>query len=111
MNFQKKFAVSCSAQKCLKGTKSNFLDNYKNILSKIKIEHTKNKEDVKISEAFEIYMLKNFFKINLSKDCEKVLGFWDTEFKSAFDNYIQFFKDNLENQKNLTPKSQKFLKI
>ena len=46
----------------LKGTKSNFLDNYKNILSKIKIEHIKNKEDVKISEAFEIYMLKNFLK-------------------------------------------------
>ena len=56
---------------------------------------------MKISEAFEIYMLKNFFKINLNKDCEKILSFWHDDFKLAFDNYIQFFKDNLQNQKRI----------
>ena len=71
MNFQKKFDVNYLVQKMLKGTKLNFLENYENTLSKIKDEHIKNKEDVKISEAFEIYMLKNFFKINLNKIVKK----------------------------------------
>ena len=35
-----------------------------NSISKIKVEHIKSKDDVKISEAFEIYMLKNFFNLN-----------------------------------------------
>ena len=108
--FSEKVRCELLGSKMLKGTKSNFLDNYKNILSKIKIEHIKNKEDVKISEAFEIYMLKNFFKISLSKDCEKVLGFWNNEFKSAFDNYLQFFKNNLENQKEFNSKISEILK-
>ena len=108
--FSEKVRCELLGSKMLKGTKSNFLENYKNILSKIKIEHTKNKEDVKISEAFEIYMLKNFLKISLSKDCEKILGFWENEFKSAFDNYIQFFKDNLENQKEFNSKISEILK-
>ena len=108
--FSEKLRCELLGSEMLKGTKSNFLDNYKNILSKIKIEHIKNKEDVKISEAFEIYMLKNFFKISLSKDCEKVLGFWNNEFKSAFDNYLQFFKNNLENQKEFNSKISEILK-
>ena len=88
--FSEKVRCELLGSEMLKGTKINFLENYKNTISKIKIEQIRNKEDVKISEAFEIYMLKNFFKINLNADCEKILSFWHDEFKLAFDDYIQF---------------------
>ncbi len=108
--FSEKVRCELLGSEMLKGTKINFLENYKNTISKIKIEQIRNKEDVKISEAFEIYMLKNFFKINLNKDCEKILSFWHDEFKLAFDGYIQFFKDNLQNQKEYNSKVSEILK-
>ena len=55
-------------------------------------------------------MLKNFFKINLNKDCEKILSFWHDDFKLAFDNYIKFFQNNLENQKIFNSKISEILK-
>ena len=38
------------------------------------------------------------------------MSFWHEEFKLAFDDYIQFFKENLQNQKYIIQKFQKFLK-
>ena len=83
--FSEKVRCELLGSDMLKGIKLNFLESYKNTLSKIKINHIKNKEDVKISEAFELYMLKNLFKINLNKECEKILSFWHDDFKLAFD--------------------------
>ena len=108
--FSEKIRCELLGSKILKGTKSNFLDNYKNNLSKVKVDHIKNKDDVKISEAFEIYMLKNFFNINLNKDCEKILSFWSQELDEAFDKHIKFFKKNLENQKEFNSKMSEILK-
>ncbi len=108
--FSEKIRCELLGSKILKGTKSNFLDNYKNNLSKVKVDHIKNKDDVKISEAFEIYMLKNFFNINLNKDCEKILSFWSQELHEAFDKHIKFFKKNLENQKEFNSKMSEILK-
>ena len=108
--FSEKIRCELLGSKILKGTKLNFLDNYKNSLSKAKIDHIKNKDDVKISEAFEIYMLKNFFNINLNKDCEKILSFWSQELDEAFDKHIKFFKKNLENQKEFNSKMSEILK-
>ncbi len=108
--FSEKIRCELLGSKILKGTKSNFLDNYKNNLSKVKVDHIKNKDDVKISEAFEIYMLKNFFNINLNKDCEKILSFWSQELDDAFDKHIKFFKKNLENQKEFNSKMSEILK-
>ena len=50
----------------LKGVKSNFLENYNNKLFFKRKDQLKTKEDVSISEAFELYMLKNFFNIKLN---------------------------------------------
>ena len=108
--FSEKVRCELLGSEMLKGTKLNFLENYEKTLSKIKIEHIKNKEDVKISEAFEFYILKNFFKINLNSDCEKILSFWHDDFKQAFDNYIHFLKDNLQNQKKYNSKVSEILK-
>ena len=64
--FSEKIRCELLGSEMLKGSKVNFIENYKNILSKTKIEHIKNKNDVKISQAFEIYMLKKFFNLSLN---------------------------------------------
>ena len=108
--FSEKIRCELLGSKMLKGTKLNFLENYENTLSKIKIENIKSKEDVKISEAFEIYILKNFFNLNLNNNCEKILSYWQKELKNAFDKHVQFFKENLQNQKIYNSKISEILK-
>ena len=108
--FSEKIRCELLGSEMLKGSKVNFIENYKNTLSKTKTDHIKNKDDVKISQAFEIYMLKKFFNLNINKDCEKVLSFWHKELHEAFDNYIQFFQDNLKNQKEYNSKVAEILK-
>ena len=108
--FSEKIRCELLGSEMLKGSKVNFIENYKNNLSKTKTDHIKNKDDVKISQAFEIYMLKKFFNLNINKDCEKVLSFWHKELHEAFDNYIQFFQDNLKNQKEYNSKVAEILK-
>ena len=93
----------------LKGSKVNFIENYKNTFSKIKTDHIKNKDDVKISLAFELYMLKKVFSLNINKDCEKVLSYWYKELNEAFENYIQFFQENLQNQNEYNSKISEIL--
>ena len=108
--FSEKIRCELLGSEMLKGSKVNFIENYKNNLSKTKTDHIKNKDDVKISQAFEIYMLKKFFNLNINKECEKVLSFWHKELHEAFDNYIQFFQDNLKNQKEYNSKVAEILK-
>ena len=108
--FSEKIRCELLGSEMLKGTKLNFLENYKNTLSKIKIENIKSKEDVKISEAFEIYILKNFFNLNLNNNCEKILSYWQKDLKNAFDKHVRFFKENLQNQKIYNSKISEILK-
>ena len=108
--FSEKIRCELLGSEMLKGSKVNFIENYKNTLSKTKTDHIKNKDDVKISQAFEIYMLKKFFNLNINRDCEKVLSFWHKELHEAFDNYIQFFQDNLKNQNEYNSKVAEILK-
>ena len=108
--FSEKIRCELLGSEMLKGTKLNFLENYKNNLSKIKIENIKSKEDVKISEAFEIYILKNFFNLNLNNNCEKILSYWQKDLKNAFDKHVRFFKENLQNQKIYNSKISEILK-
>ncbi len=108
--FSEKIRCELLGSEMLKGTKLNFLENYKNTLSKIKIENIKSKEDVKISEAFEIYILKNFFNLNLNNNCEKILSYWQKDLRNAFDKHVRFFKENLQNQKIYNSKISEILK-
>ena len=108
--FSEKIRCELLGSEMLKGTKLNFLENYENTLSKIKIENIKSKEDVKISEAFEIYILNNFFNLNLNNNCEKILSYWQKDLKNAFDKHVQFFKENLQNQKIYNSKISEILK-
>ena len=49
----------------LKGISKNLIDNYNQKLILKRKDQLKNKEDVNVAEAFELYMLKNFFKYKI----------------------------------------------
>ena len=93
----------------LKGVKSNFLENYNNKLFFKRKDQLKTKEDVSISEAFELYMLKNFFNIKLNNLSEKVLSFWSKEFEEYLNNDLNFLKKNIEDQQKYNSKFSELL--
>ena len=107
--FSEKIRCELLGSEMLKGSKVNFIENYKNTFSKVKTDHIRNKDDVKISQAFELYMLKKVFNLNINKDCEKILSYWYKELHEAFDNNIQFFQKNLQNQNEYNSKVSEIL--
>ena len=94
--------------KMLKGINKNLNENYENIINLKRNNQQKNKEDVPVTEAFELYMLKNFLKIRLNPQASKMLGFWEKDFKDSIERHIDFLKENLEDQNNY---GQRFSKI
>jgi len=92
----------------LKGVGKNLSDSYKQKMSSISKNQLKNKEDVPIADAFEFYMLKKFFNLELSAVPLKMLSFWEKDFSSSIDKHLDFLNKNLEDQDNY---SLKFLKI
>tara|TARA_B100000700_G_scaffold317601_1_gene409266 strand:- start:3563 stop:5365 length:1803 start_codon:yes stop_codon:yes gene_type:complete len=95
--------------KMLKGISRNLKENYNYLLSIKKKDQLKNRKDVPISEAFELYMLKNFFGIKLNQLSQKILSFWEKDFKDSFDKYIEFLNKNLENQEVYNSKFSELL--
>tara|TARA_Y100000590_G_scaffold305175_1_gene344209 strand:+ start:81 stop:1883 length:1803 start_codon:yes stop_codon:yes gene_type:complete len=95
--------------KMLKGISVNFNENYNHKLSIKRKDQLKSKEDVNIIEAFELYMLKNFFNIKLNNLSEKILSYWDKELKSSFDQDLEFLKKNLEYQEIYNSKFSEIL--
>ena len=93
----------------LKGIKSNFIENYNNKLLFKRKDQLKSKEDVNISEAFELFMLKNFFNIKLNNLSEKILSFWSKEFEKYLNNQLNFLKDNVEDQQKYNSKFSEIL--
>ena len=84
--------------KMLKGIDKNFNENYHNLISLKRKDQLKTKEDTGINEAFELYMLKNYFKLKLNPLCEKILNFWNKDFDKVFSNHLDYLTENLENQ-------------
>ncbi len=93
----------------LKGVSKNLKNNYNYSLSIKRKDQLKTKEDVSISEAFELYMLKNFFDIKLNSLSESILKFWEKDFDSSFSKHINYLKKNIENQKNYNSKFSEIL--
>ena len=75
-------------------------ENYNQKLNLKRKDQLKSKEDVSVTEAFEIFMLKNFFNIKLNPLSKKILNFWEKDFNLSIGNHINFLKKNLENQEN-----------
>ncbi len=84
--------------KILKGVGANLKENYTNEILAKKKDQLFSKEDVSVIEAFELYMLKNFYKINLNSLNEKILSYWENDFDKSLKKHINFLLENLENQ-------------
>ncbi len=82
----------------LKGIEKNLKDNYDQQISIKRKDQLNTKEDVSVSEAFELYMLKKFHNIKLNSLTSKILSFWEKDFDRSIDKHLDFLKNNLENQ-------------
>ena len=96
--------------KMLKGIKKNFNENYTQIINHKRKDQLKTKEDVPITEAFELYMLKNFHKIKLNSLSSKILNFWEKDFEKSINKHKKFLQENLENQNNYSSRFSEILK-
>ena len=61
--------------KCLRELKKNLKENYDQMVYFKRKDQLKTKEDVPVTEAFELYMLKNFFDIQLNSFSSKNIKF------------------------------------
>ena len=95
--------------KMLKGISKNLKENYNHKIVIKRKDQLKTREDVSISEAFELYMLKNFFDIKLIPLSEKILSFWESDFKTSLDKHLNYLNKNLENQEIYNSKFSQLL--
>ncbi len=97
-NIAEKIRYESLGGKMLKGIEKNFQENYHQVINRKRKDQLKTKEDVSVSEAFELYMLKNFHKIKLNPLTTKMLNFWEKDFENAIEKHKEFLLKNLENQ-------------
>ena len=95
--------------KILKGISKNFKENYSQKLNLKRKDQLKSKEDVSVSEAFELYMLKNFLDIELNQLTNKMLSFWEKDFNSSIGKHLNFLNKNFENQEAYNSKFSEIL--
>ena len=84
----------------LKGVGKNLSENYNQKITSVRKGQLKNKEDVPVTEAFELYMLKKFFNLKLNAVSSRMLSFWEKDFSSSIDKHLDFLNKNLEEQDN-----------
>ena len=109
-NIAEKIRYEVLGKKMLKGVGKNLSENYDKKINSVRKDQLKNKEDVLITDAFEIYMLKNFFKIKLNTVSSKILSFWEKDFTSSIGKHLDFLNRNLEDQGNYSLKFSEILK-
>ena len=96
-------------KKMLKGISKNLQENYEFQTSIKRKDQLKSKEDVKLSEAFELYMLQNLFGLKLNSLSKEIMSFWEKDLKSSIDEHLEYFTENLENQEAYNSKFSKIL--
>ena len=99
-SFAEKIRYEMLGSKMLKGVAKNLSENYNQKISATRNDQLQNKEDVPITEAFELYMLKKFFNLKLNAISSKMLNFWEKDFNSSIEKHINFLSKNIENQNN-----------
>ena len=97
-NIAEKIRYEALGGKILKGIEKNFQENYSQLINKKRKDQLKTKEDVPVTEAFELYMLKNFHKVQLNPLTSKILNFWEEDFERSIEKHKNFLLSNLENQ-------------
>jgi len=108
-NIAEKIRYEVLGGKMLKGIKKNFQQNYSHIISVKRKDQLKTKEDVPVTEAFELYMLKNFHEIKLNPVTTKMLNFWEKDFDQSIEKHKKFLQENLENQNNYSSRFSQIL--
>ena len=108
-SFAEKIRCETLGGKMLKGIQKNFNENYSQIISLKRKDSLKTKDDVTVSEAFELYMLKKFHNIKLNTLCQKMLDFWEKDFDQSIDKHLEFLKENLEDQNKYSSKFSEIL--
>ena len=108
-NLAEKIRYEVLGGKMLKGVGKNLSENYNQKITSVNKDQLKNKEDVSITEAFELYMLKKFFKLELNTTSSKKLSFWEKDFISSIDKHLDFLNKNLEDQNSYSLKFSKIL--
>ena len=99
-NIAEKIRYELLGGKMFKGVGKNLSENYSQKILSNRKEQLKNKEDVPVTEAFELYMLNKFFKLELNDVSTKMLNFWKKEFDESIDKHFDFLNKNLEDQNN-----------
>ncbi len=108
-DFSEKIRYEVLGTKMLNGISKNLKDNYTHKILIKKKDQLKSKDNVPIEEAFELYMLKNFLEIKLNSLSEKILSYWEEDFKNSFNKHIKFLYKNLENQESYNSKFSEIL--
>ena len=108
-NIAEKIRYETLGGKMLKGIEKNFQENYHQIINRKRKDQLKTKEDVSVSEAFELYMLKNFHNIKLNPLTTKMLNFWEKDFEEAIEKHKEFLLKNLEDQNIYSSKFSEIL--
>ena len=108
-NIAEKIRYEVLGRKMLKGIGKNLSENYNQKIASTRKDQLKNKEDVPVSEAFEFYMLKKFFNLELNAVSSKMLSFWEKDFTSSIDKHLDFLNENLEDQDSYSLKFSQIL--
>ena len=103
------FRCEMLGSKMLGGIKSNLENYYYQKINNKKFNELNSKEEINIHDAFELYILENFFKLNLNKNSLKVLNYWRKDFDKNFKNHLNYLKQNIENQNNYNLKFSNLL--
>ena len=95
--------------KMLNGIKKNLENNYYQKINNKKYKDVNAKKDINVLDAFELYIIEKFFKLNLSEISQKTLSYWRKDFDKNFDNHLNYLIDNFENQENYNSKFSQLL--
>ncbi len=93
----------------LNGIKKNLENNYYQKINNEKNNNLNSKEETSVLDAFELYILEKFFKLNLNKDSLKVLSYWRKDFDKNLNNHLNYLRSNIENQENYNSKFSQLL--
>jgi cobaltochelatase CobT len=108
-NIAEKIRYEVLGGKMLKGVEKNLSENYNQKIASVRKDKLKTKEDVPVTDAFELYMLKKFLSLKLNAVSSKMLSFWEKDFASSIDKHLDFLNKNLEDQDNYSSKFSKIL--
>ena len=97
-NIAEKIRYELLGGKMFNGIKKNLTEDYYQKINLKRKDQLVTKDDVSITEAFELYMLKKFFNIKLNLLTTKMLNFWEKDFNLSINQHIDFLNKNLDNQ-------------